>query len=613
MANKLNIKVPDIGVPDGDRPDGYYLNEDTGVPGTPILAEMKNDIYTFFSKMMEEGNVAFNNLTDTNTLSQYYLALEKNVLKYKNITTEDLRSVEGREGFSIAEPIGYKSVGDVLGIPTYHWDQDSLLDDNGGSIIKPDSILPADPGRWVWAERINKIISARMYGAVGVGDETAIIQNLLDNEIYVDIDVPCNISSVALRSFHKVIISDVVTSTDSPAFSIDGLQEVIIDFKNYGKIVGDDSTDTQECFLINDSRNININYALIDKFLNKGIAIGGTSTLCNIYKPKVRGAVGTTGAGVSLFGADVKYNKIDHPDCSQNRIGVTLNGCYYNEVNFPIANACTSSGVSIDGIISGSGDGGKYNKINHPVCNDGTDVTKGGVFCGNGSDYNEIIHPICNNNAGAGIRFSGGSANKNIHNSIIDPICIGNGTNGMTFSWCPYMKIVNPTVKDNTGRGITEVDSEGFMILGGVVDNNTTDGILHQSPNTIDDKVTVSNNGADGVEIAFGGTLGIGENRTINCNLFGNSGLQYKPAGTAKAFNCTGYITDNKGVDNKSDTQTIGHGLSAVPNFINATGSVAGEIITVTAKDSSTFTVAIKKDGGTAGTLQDIYWEASLY
>lgn len=75
MARRLNLTAPDIGTPDGDRPDGFYLDEGPGDPGTPILADLKNDIYYFFNKTMEEAGITYNNVVDTQTLSQYYNAL----------------------------------------------------------------------------------------------------------------------------------------------------------------------------------------------------------------------------------------------------------------------------------------------------------------------------------------------------------------------------------------------------------------------------------------------------------------------------------------------------------------------------------------------------------
>lgn len=75
MARKLNVVTPDIGSPDTDRPDGYYLDEDTGVPGSPVLAGEGNSIYYFFSRLMSEVGKAFNGLVDNITTSQFFDAL----------------------------------------------------------------------------------------------------------------------------------------------------------------------------------------------------------------------------------------------------------------------------------------------------------------------------------------------------------------------------------------------------------------------------------------------------------------------------------------------------------------------------------------------------------
>ncbi len=60
------------------------------------------------------------------------------------------------------------------------------------------------------------------------------------------------------------------------------------------------------------------------------------------------------------------------------------------------------------------------------------------------------------------------------------------------------------------------------------------------------------------------------------------------------------------------DGGTIAHGLPSTPIVVRATGSVAGEFVSVTAIGSSTFTVAIKTHAGAAGTSQTIYWQADL-
>jgi hypothetical protein len=86
------------------------------------------------------------------------------------------------------------------------------------------------------------------------------------------------------------------------------------------------------------------------------------------------------------------------------------------------------------------------------------------------------------------------------------------------------------------------------------------------------------------------------------------------------------YFSVKRGATSVGDGGTITHGMrdvtalsstiNVVPKVINVVGSVAGEFVSVTAKSSTTFTVAIKKwTGGTltAGTTQTVYWEAREY
>lgn len=76
MARKLNLVAPDIGTPDANNTEGTYLDEAVGVPGTPILADMKNQMYYFFSNLMAKSGLAFNDLVDDSLVSQFYDAFE---------------------------------------------------------------------------------------------------------------------------------------------------------------------------------------------------------------------------------------------------------------------------------------------------------------------------------------------------------------------------------------------------------------------------------------------------------------------------------------------------------------------------------------------------------
>ena len=74
-----------------------------------------------------------------------------------------------------------------------------------------------------------------------------------------------------------------------------------------------------------------------------------------------------------------------------------------------------------------------------------------------------------------------------------------------------------------------------------------------------------------------------------------------------------GYVTENKGAAASiADGGTIAHGCAAAPTTVTVSGSVAGEIVTVTSIDATNITVAIKKSDGSAGTAQTVYWRAEV-
>jgi hypothetical protein len=81
-------------------------------------------------------------------------------------------------------------------------------------------------------------------------------------------------------------------------------------------------------------------------------------------------------------------------------------------------------------------------------------------------------------------------------------------------------------------------------------------------------------------------------------------------AGFGIGSNGTGIGTLTWGASSVADGGTVTHNNGSTPTAVFATGSVASEIVTVTAKGATTFTVAIKKDDGTAGTTQTVYWMA---
>ncbi len=72
------------------------------------------------------------------------------------------------------------------------------------------------------------------------------------------------------------------------------------------------------------------------------------------------------------------------------------------------------------------------------------------------------------------------------------------------------------------------------------------------------------------------------------------------------------WTTEAVGATSVANGGTITHGLSATPTKVRCTCSVSGEMVSVTALGSSTFTVAIIKNDGSGGTTQTIYWAAEV-
>lgn len=76
MANNLVQNVPDAGQGSTDFPTGKYLDKAAGIPGSAIIAKMRNDAYIFFNRLMVEANIVFNNIDDVIGASQFFDALK---------------------------------------------------------------------------------------------------------------------------------------------------------------------------------------------------------------------------------------------------------------------------------------------------------------------------------------------------------------------------------------------------------------------------------------------------------------------------------------------------------------------------------------------------------
>jgi hypothetical protein len=73
-----------------------------------------------------------------------------------------------------------------------------------------------------------------------------------------------------------------------------------------------------------------------------------------------------------------------------------------------------------------------------------------------------------------------------------------------------------------------------------------------------------------------------------------------------------GFKTAASGSNSVADGGTIAHGLPYTPTTATVSGTVAGEIVTVTSIGSTNITVAIKTGAGAAGTTQTVHWASKI-
>src|SRR5208282_2500798 len=177
------------------------------------------------------------------------------------------------------------------------------------------------------------------------------------------------------------------------------------------------------------------------------------------------------------------------------------------------------------------------------------------------------------------------------------------------------------------------VDIEGFdtaIYLNGVgygqnqsVYNNTfnggfVDGISYNIYTTLETRA----NEFKSLNLLVGGSKGISDNgdggsSAAGPNIFEDLGSgAFVPVSIAnkaivRGFFGNSYATNN-GANTVGDGGLISHGLLATPKTVIAIGSVAGQIVTVTATSSTAFKVAIKTPSGGSGSSQTIYWQASI-
>ncbi len=314
---------------------------------------------------------------------------------------------------------------------------------------------------------------------------------------------------------------------------------------------------------------------------------------------------------------------------------VVVQGCEFYDL--------AENGIAIQGVTNGTVIGNTIDNV-------------GGVVVGNQSENISVIGNVIRAGSGHSIRsyFTNGvysAKNVIISNNIIidaaqDGISVrdagadkwnimGNyisntGTSGRYGDGIYIKTGTDHKISDNTiisaaGSGIifdytTSIDIHS-LVTGNICKNcgrsgaATAGGIKIYQANYI----TISSNKIYDNQVIKTQKYGINE-YVGNNNIFINNDLRnggsvanLKTTGANSVVaNNQGYITENNGTSSISDGSTIPHSLSSIPTKARLTGTVAGEIVTVTSLDATNIKVAIKKPDSSSGTPQTIYWEAEV-
>ena len=206
-----------------------------------------------------------------------------------------------------------------------------------------------------------------------------------------------------------------------------------------------------------------------------------------------------------------------------------------------------------------------------------------------------------------GIRIDGSGANsKNIKLKDIFLERTDSGYNGGIYTNAPTtISIIDSEVSGNWQSGI-RADGTTLRVYGFITDvaigiysaTGTPVGIFKDCK----------------IDSTYALLLYDSGNRISDCDFSGSTNVFHASSDQDQIFfRNVGYVTENEGAAaNISDGGTIAHGLSDTPTIAVATPSVASEMVSVPGLDATNITVAIKKDDGTPGTQQTLYWRAWL-
>ena len=456
---------------------------------------------------------------------------------------------------------------------TYRFDSGSgwvVTDQYNPTAIDEVNVKLADVAkRYV---NIDKYESLKVAVAEGF-DYAPVIQKALTDHKNIVITGDYLVGRVVPKSNQEILLFGNLSSLSGATncmFEISSVNNVTI--KGIGTINGN-TQDTYNGIKLTNTSGTKVYNLTFTGFKNKAISISGTSEDCVIFRNKIEGSNGVSGAGVSLFGQGVKNCKVLFNTVKTSRIGISLNGGEGHQI---LGNNCRDNvemGIGLDGIVTGSGDGTKNTVVSLNIVTGTTGTNYAGIYLGNGSSGNTVQGNICNSNARTGIRITS-VAGQEITNCILtDNVCRFNGYHGLEFGYTKGNTISNNDLSDNTQRGLAGTYFDDNLISNNNIRRNAQEGLFIQGgKNKISDNKSKGNN--KGLVIAYGGSSPT--SNVISENDFTEnttSSVETVDVNTYRANE--GYKTENRGTFTFSGTgaQTnvyITHGLAVTPKFFIA-------------------------------------------
>jgi hypothetical protein len=553
--------------------------------------------------VQQEINNKLDQMAEAGTLADIIAAYLNSIAVFGYDTVASMKSSENLISGSYAHTLGYYSFND--GGEAYYKIRNRTLADT------PDDMFIVAVGDSLIAELvIPDMLSVKQVGIQEDVDVTSKLTTIFTKCKRVYFPAGNYLTDTIELPEGTYIKNDgVINSCDDDAiFYINDADNVVIEG---GEYKGENSDNTQSLIKVNDSNYCIFKDMKLSLALNKCIEIYGASSHNTIDNVSCSGATATTGAGIALHGENVKYNTIKNVYTSGNRIGITLNSCSHNNVDNVKSYQDNLMGITIDGTVNDSGDGGSYNTISN-VNVDGIQAAGyGGIYVGNGSHDNNFNNIVITNSSTSPAIKQTHPVDHEAYGNKFENITVYNCKGGMMFTRALRGNVTNFSLDTLTDRGIYLNGCEGSTFSNGLVKGSTSEGIFIQTADCNFSNINVIGNN-EGIELAFGGS-GITGNNFSNIQFKNNTTNQFVPVSTYTINNTTGYVANNQGVASKSNTQTIAHGLGKEPTVIVATSSVAGHNVCVTSKSSSTFTISLTDASGTAVTTpENIYWYAHI-